>query len=96
VSEFFLLIPSVFPGKYRDNNILGLDYLVDFDSGIHRQTGNKRRTEHATTSVFIRLKNAHNDRSYESTPSRVDVFESGTVLPGRSDVSLAATTRCRL
>jgi hypothetical protein len=44
----------------------------------------------------IRFKNVRSDWSYECTPNTVNVFETGITLPGRSEVSQAATTPCRL
>ena len=44
----------------------------------------------------VRLKNVRSDRSYECTRNRVNVFDTGITLPGRSDLSLAAATLCRL
>jgi len=34
--------------------------------------------------------------TYKCTPNTVNVFETGITLPGRSEVSLAATAPCRL
>jgi hypothetical protein len=83
--------------KYRYNNILGLDYTLVFGAGIHSQAGNKTGTAHASTSFFyIHLKTVHSDRNYEIAPSRVDVLENLTPLPGRSEVDLVAATRFRL
>ena len=42
------------------------------------------------------FKNVHIDRNYKFAPNRVNVFETGITLPGRSEVSLAAATQCRL
>jgi len=38
------------------------------------------------------LCNIHSDWRSECTPNRANVFETGITLPGRSDVSLPATT----
>jgi hypothetical protein len=42
------------------------------------------------------FKNVHNDRNYKFAPKRGNIFETGITLPGRSEVSLAAATPCRL
>jgi LIM domain-binding protein 1 len=42
------------------------------------------------------FKNVHSNRSYECDPDTVNVFERGITLPGHCEVSLAATTPCRL
>jgi hypothetical protein len=56
----------------------------------------KLSTEHSPTNVFCTFQNAHSNCSYDCTPSTVNVFETGITLPDRSQVSLAATTPCRL
>ena len=38
----------------------------------------------------------HGEGTYDCTPITVNVFETGITLRGRSEVSLAATTPCRL
>jgi hypothetical protein len=44
----------------------------------------------------VGLKNVHCCWSYECTPNAVNVFDIGTTLPDRSDVSLTVATPCRL
>jgi hypothetical protein len=56
--------------------------------------GEALRTQHHDFN--IRYKNFHSDWNYACTPNRVNVFETGITLPGRSEVSLAATTPYRL
>jgi len=41
-------------------------------------------------------KNVHRQLSYECTPNRENVLGTGITLPGRSEVTLAVTTPCRL
>ena len=49
-----------------------------------------------THPFSVRFKNVHIACCYECPPNRVNVFERGITLPGRPEVSLAATTPCRL
>ena len=51
-------------------------------------------TAHA--SVFGPFQKVHIACFYECPPNGVNVFERGITLPGRSELSLAATTPCRL
>jgi hypothetical protein len=44
----------------------------------------------------IHFTNVRTDCSYECTPSSVNVFVKGITPPGRSELSQAATTPCRL
>jgi len=46
--------------------------------------------------ISLRFKNVDSDWSYKCAVREINVFETGKMLPGRSDVSLAATTPHRL
>jgi hypothetical protein len=52
------------------------------------------RTHHQAFNTS--LKNVRIHWSHECTRNRVNVFETGIKLPGRSEASLAATTPCQL
>jgi hypothetical protein len=56
-----------------------------------------KMVKNAQTPLFcIFPKTSHSDWSYECTPNTVNAFERATTLPGHSELSLAATTPCRL
>jgi len=47
-----------------------------------------------STKIYICFKNVHSDWRSECTPSGVNVFERGIILPSHSEVSLAVTKLC--
>jgi hypothetical protein len=50
--------------------------------------------QHMVLSLSMRVRGGLSVHSLSE--NSVDVFETGKILPGRSDLSLAATTPCRL
>jgi hypothetical protein len=65
--------------------------------GATRHAGKTGSTAHALPSVFCSFKNVYTDRSYECTQNGGHDFDRGIkLLPGRSEVNLAAAMPCRL
>lgn len=57
--------------------------------------GEVLRTHHQACHIR-RFRNIDIELSYEYAPSRINIFETGVTLPGRAEISLAATASCRL
>jgi len=66
-------------------------YLPAVGAGVAQQAlrGKALHTHH---HVFHPFQNVHSDWSYEFTPNTVNTYDRGATLPGRWEVSLAATT----
>jgi hypothetical protein len=59
----------------------------------HLRRKGKHCTQHRTS---VRFREVDSDWNFEYNPNGVNVSERDITLPGRSEVSLAATTSCRL
>lgn len=82
--------PYLWKSGYAEIHLVNPTYchaLITFQL-VKRQAG-KRRTALTPT-------NFHSDRSYKYIPSRLGVFETGVMIPGCSEVSLALTMPCQL
>jgi hypothetical protein len=64
--------------------------------GVKKQSVNRGTLHRHHPASCVRFKNVHSNWSYKCTPSTVNVFVRGKMLPGRSEVSLAATLLYRL
>ena len=64
--------------------------------GVKRSAVGRHCLHCRNQASYIRSKNVNTAWSYESTANTGNVFETGITLPGRSELSLAVTTPCRL
>ena len=88
------LVPRFLPFVCQDADIrppyVGTSCIRLSSDQMNWQAGRSGSTSH------VYFKNVHSDWSYRFTPDKVNVSETVITLPGRSEVSLAATTPCRL
>jgi hypothetical protein len=64
--------------------------------GVKRQAGKTEALQMQCQTFSLHFKNIHRDQSYECTPNRANVIETGMMLPVRYRVSPAVTTLCWL
>jgi hypothetical protein len=63
---------------------------------VKGQIVKRKRTVHVPPVLSYPFQKPSRMVGYECISYRVNVFERGITLPGRTEVSLAATTLCRL